>query len=138
MPLNTNVYSTELTVRPDEIDFFKHVHSSRYMDYVLAARYDQMHRCYKMSLEEFLDKDMGLVILETKMNFKRALRLGDIMKVNTHIVSLTGNNVLVNFDIVNVQTNKISCDGYFNYTLIDLKSGKALVIPKWIIERFSI
>ena len=138
MPLNTTVYTSELTVRPDDIDFFKHVHSSRYMDYVLAARYDQMARCYKMSFEEFLDLDLGFVIMETKMNFKRALKLGDVMKVNTHIVSLTGNNVLVNFDIVNVGTNKISCDGHFNYTLIDIRTGKAVAIPEWVIERFSI
>ena len=38
-----NVYSkfeTELTVRPDDIDLYQHVHSTRYLDYVLAARFD--------------------------------------------------------------------------------------------------
>ena len=77
MPLNTTVYSSELSVRPDDLDFFKHVHSSRYMDYVLAARYDQMQRCYGLGLEELLEHHMGFVITETKMNFKRALTLGD-------------------------------------------------------------
>jgi len=33
-------FETEMQVRPDDIDLFQHVHSSRYMDYVLAARYD--------------------------------------------------------------------------------------------------
>ena len=58
---------------------------------------------------------------------------------NTHKdVSLQKNNVLVNFEILNQQTKKVSCDGYFNYSLIDLKTGKALIIPEWIIERFSL
>ena len=38
-----NVYSkfeTELAVRPDDIDLYQHVHSTRYLDYVLAARFE--------------------------------------------------------------------------------------------------
>ena len=38
-------FETELQVRPDDIDMNQHVHNSRYFDYVLAARYDQMARC---------------------------------------------------------------------------------------------
>ena len=43
LPESHIVYSkfeTELQVRPDDIDMYQHVHSSRYMDYVLAARFD--------------------------------------------------------------------------------------------------
>lgn len=138
MPLNTRIYSTDLVVRPDDIDFFKHVHSSRYMDYVLAARYDQMERCYGLSLEELLEHHMGFVITETKMNFKRALTLGDTMRVNTHIDTMVKNDVFVNFNIVNLKTNKVSCDGYFKYSLIDVRTGKGMVIPQWVIDRYSI
>jgi acyl-CoA thioester hydrolase/thioesterase-3 len=53
-------FETEMQVRPDDIDLFQHVHSSRYMDYVLAARYDQRTRCYDMPWEEFLADDDGV------------------------------------------------------------------------------
>ena len=43
-------FTTEMQVRPDDIDMNRHVHSSRYLDYVFAARFDQMERCYKMSM----------------------------------------------------------------------------------------
>ena len=138
MLLNTTVYSSVIEVRPDDIDLFQHVHSSKYMDFVLAARYDQMHRCYKMSFEEFMEHGMGFVIIKTKMHFKRALKMGDKMEINTHIVSLQKNYVIVDFEIINQQTKKVSCDGYFKYSLIDLKTGKALSIPEWVIERFSL
>ena len=42
MQLHHTRFETELQVRPDDLDFFRHVHSSRYQDYVLAARFDQM------------------------------------------------------------------------------------------------
>ena len=52
-------FETELHVRPDDIDMNQHVHSSRYQDYVLAARYDQMARCYKVSMDEFTQAGLG-------------------------------------------------------------------------------
>ncbi|MCP5552003.1 MAG: hypothetical protein H7A53_14035, partial [Akkermansiaceae bacterium] len=35
-----STFETRLDVRPDDIDMNRHVHNSRYLDYVLAARYD--------------------------------------------------------------------------------------------------
>ena len=67
-----NIYSkftSELQVRPDDIDMNQHVHSSRYMDYVLAARFDQMERCYKMSMQSFLDLGYSWVIRTSHIEF---------------------------------------------------------------------
>ena len=38
MNLHRTKFETEMQVRPDDIDMFQHVHSSKYLDYVLAAR----------------------------------------------------------------------------------------------------
>ena len=53
-------FETEHVVRPDDIDMFQHVHSSRYLDYVLAARYEQMAPCYGMPWEDFIARLKGL------------------------------------------------------------------------------
>ena len=52
-------FETELAVRPDDIDLYQHVHSTRYLDYVLAARFDQMERCYGLSMQEFARRGLG-------------------------------------------------------------------------------
>jgi len=52
-------FESEMQVRPDDIDMYQHVHSSRYMDYVLAARFDQMERCYRMPMTEFQKRGFG-------------------------------------------------------------------------------
>jgi len=66
-------FETELGVRPDDIDFFQHVHSSKYFDYVLAARYDQMTRCYGMSMEWFIERGYGWVVKQAMIEYKRPL-----------------------------------------------------------------
>ena len=138
MQLNTNVYKTRLSVRPDDIDMFQHVHSSKYVDYVLAARFDQMERCYGCSMEEFMKAGFGWVLISTEMQFKRPLKLGDAFDVCTHLQSFENKMAHVLFDIRHAITNKSCCTGWAKYTLINLDSGKAADIPEWVLERYSL
>jgi len=138
MRLNTGTYATRLSVRPDDIDMFRHVHSSRYIDYVLTARFEQMTRCYKCGMQEFLDAGLGWVMVSTELNYKRPLKLGDEMVVETHIVSLDKQIALVEFEIKNAATSKVACNGWVKYTLVAVDSGKPVPLPEWVIQRFSI
>lgn len=138
MAIDTRVYSTRMAVRPDDIDLFRHVHSSRYIDYVLAARFDQMKRCYGMSMDEFLEKGLGWYMTATELKYKRALSMGDEFDVETHIAEMDARSVLVNFDIKMAHNGKSSCSGWARYILVDLGSGKTIQIPEWVIEKYSI
>lgn len=138
MKLNTTIYQTELVVRPDDIDMFQHVHSSKYMDYVLAARYDQMNRCYNNPMSSYLEKGLGWVITSCTMNFKRALKLGDTMLVQTQLIEATDKMVKVNFFIKNKTSGKLCCDGHFDYAMIHIASGKAEPIPAWAMEKYTL
>ncbi len=138
MNLNTQRYETELSVRPDDIDMFQHVHSAKYIDYVLAARYDQMERCYGNPMQEYIDKGLGWVVNSCTINFKRALKLGDTMRVQTRLVSATTTGVRVDFAILNKATGKLCSDGHFDYTLVDIKSGRAQSIPDWALQKYML
>ncbi|MBI2619063.1 MAG: acyl-CoA thioesterase [Ignavibacteriales bacterium] len=131
-------FETELQVRPDDIDMNQHVHNSRYFDYVLAARYDQMERCYKMPMEEFIKLGYGWVVRTAHIEYKRALNLGDRFMVRTWIHEVFSDGVEVRFEISRKENGKICCDGYFAYTMINLKTGRAETIPDWIVARYSV
>lgn len=138
MPINTETYTTRLQVRPDDIDMFGHVHSSRYMDFVLAARFEQMERCYRMSMQEFLDHNLGWYLSATELRFLRPLKMGDFMDVQTRIVDMGTASVRVEFTILLSASGKISCKGWAEYVLVDVKSGRSKSIPDWIIQRYSL
>jgi acyl-CoA thioester hydrolase/thioesterase-3 len=138
MPLNKGTYTTQLQVRPDDIDMFGHVHSSRYMDYVFAARLEQMQRCYGMSMQEFLEHNLGWYLSATELRFLRPLKMGDYMDVQTCIVEMGTASVRVEFNILFSADGKISCKGWAEYVMVDLKSGRPKPIPDWIIQRYSL
>ncbi len=138
MEANRSKFESILKVRPDDIDMNNHVHSSKYIDYVLAARYEQMELNYKMPMQEFIKHGYGWVIKNTFIEFKRPLLLGDEMKIITWIDEMHKDGVKVCYDIVKLSTNKSCSSGYFNYTMVSLTTGRAELIPDWIKERYSI
>ena len=131
-------FETEITVRPDDIDMNQHVHNSKYLDFVLFARYDQMARCYKMSMDEFLKLGFQWVVKAVTVEFKRPLKLGDLIVVRTWIEEILQSDVRVGFDIIKKENGKLSAGGMFLYSMINGKTGKAEAIPRWIIEKYSI
>lgn len=131
-------FETELQVRPDDIDMNQHVHASRYSDYLLAARYDQMARCYKMSMEEFLKAGLGWFVRTMHVDYKRPLVLGECFIVRTWVEDMTSDSVRVDFQIIKKQNNKLASDGYAVYTMVNLGTGRAEKIPDWIADKYAI
>ena len=136
--MSYSTFETEMPVRPDDIDFLNHVHSSRYFDYVLAARYDQMSRCYGVSMETFLNQGLGWVVKEAHIEFKRPLILGDWMRVQTRVAEFCKDGVRVEFVILKKGTGKISSTGWCQYTLVELKTGRSALLPPEVVEKYSV
>jgi len=138
LPLGRSRFESELTVRPDDIDMNQHVHNSRYFDYVLAARYDQMTRCYGMSMEAFLEAGFGWVVRTAQVEFKRPLAMGDTAIVTTWVDVMHADGVTVGFEIRKKSNAKLCCDGRFHYTMVDVQTGRAAKIPAWIAEKYAV
>ncbi len=137
-PLIYAKFETELKVRPDDIDMYRHVHSSRYMDYVLAARFDQMERCYKMPMTEFQKLGYGWFMAATQMNFKYPLGLGDDFVVRTWIERFTLIGLRVQFEIERRDDRKLCCNGWFDYVMVSIETSRPVRIPAEIRSKYSI
>lgn len=133
-----SIFESELKVRPDDIDMFNHVHNSKYFDYVLAARYDQMAEFYKMPMESFLQSGFGWVVRTAQVDFKRPLILGDVITVRTGILTINEKGCRVQFEIINKKTSKIASDGWFDYVMIDISTGKGCKVSEEMIVAYSI
>ena len=138
MTLARTKFETEMQVRPDDIDMNQHVHGSRYQDYVLAARYDQMARCYQMAMEEFLKLGLGWFTSTAHVEYKRPLQLGDHFIVRTWVEEIFKDGVRVDFEIVKKPRGKLACCGWLSYTMVNLKTGRAETISGWIRAKYSV
>jgi acyl-CoA thioester hydrolase/thioesterase-3 len=133
-----SIFETEIIIRPDDIDMNNHVHNSKYLDYVLAARFIQMRDCYKMTMQEFHSLGLNWFASAANIEFKRALKLDDEIVVRTQVKEVNGAQVIVNFWIVKIDKDKVAAEGYFIYTMVSLSSGRPTKIPDDIIKRYSV
>lgn len=138
MKIKYSRFKTEHKVRPDDIDMFNHVHNSKYLDYVLAARYEQMDIFYGMPMEDFLNLGYGWVVKMVQIDYKRPLGLGDIFSVETGLISINNKGCRVTFEIKSNKTQKVSSDGWFDFVMIDLKTGKSKEVSEDMIVKYSI
>jgi acyl-CoA thioester hydrolase/thioesterase-3 len=133
-----SIFETELTIRPDDIDMNNHVHNSKYLDYVLAARYDQMRKDYKVTMEDFLSRGFTWVVSNVNINYKRALVLTDKLIVRTQVDSFNRSQSIVNFEIVKKENGKVAADGQFVYTMINVETGRPAKIPEDYIAKYIV
>lgn len=133
-----SIFETELTIRPDDIDMNNHVHNSKYLDYVLAARYDQMRKDYKVTMEDFLERGFTWVVSQVKINYKRALILTDKIIVRTQVEDFNRSQSIVNFEIVKKENGKVAADGQFIYTMINIETGRPAKIPEDYIAKYTV
>lgn len=140
---NYSTFESELQVRPDDIDMNGHVHNSKYLDYVLAARFDQMERCYGMSMEEFLERGLSWYVRAAYIEHKRPLHMGDRLLVRTQVAAVRSRGVKVEYQIIrqdggNGGGQTLSAKGYFDYVMVDKDSGRPQVIDADIVEKYSV
>jgi len=133
-----SIFESEITIRPDDIDMNNHVHYSKYLDYILAARYEQMKHNYKVPMEDFIKLGYTWVASNVNITYKRPLLLGDPVVVRTQVESYNGAQVTVNFRILKKENEKVAADGQVLYTMISTKSGRPVRIPEEIIRKYTI
>ena len=132
-----STFESELVVRPDDIDMNNHVHMSRYLDYVLFARHDQMGRCYGLPMSKFIENGWGWYVRSCQIEFKRPLFLNETAIVRTWLESFERSDALFRFQVFNKQTMKVAAEGVFLNTMIILKTGRAVQIPDWVVAQYA-
>jgi len=130
-------FNTELTIRPDDVDMNNHVHASKYLDYFLAARYDQMGRCYGMSMKDFVTQGWTWFIKSVQIGYKRPLQMGDTVVVRAWIMDFDKTDVRVGFQIFRKDGMKLAAEGWVLNTMVSTSTGRATEIPDWVVELYT-
>ncbi|MBP6785481.1 MAG: acyl-CoA thioesterase [Verrucomicrobiales bacterium] len=131
-------FKSLIPVRPDDIDMNRHVHNSKYADYVLAARYDQMGRCYGMSMDAFIERGLSWVVRASYIEHKRPLHIGDTAEVETRVGEIGARSVKVEFHITKEADGKAVAKGWLDYVLVSLGNGRPQPIPEDIVAIYSV
>ncbi len=121
-------FKTTIEPRISDIDFLNHVHTTRFIEYALAA-WDKATRTSCGELAHYLkNNNLVWVISAIEIAYLRPLTLSDTIDVYTWMDEVLEKETRVGFTIMKNDV-KVAAEGKLLFTLFNLHTGRSKKIP---------
>jgi len=91
----SKVLESSIQVRFHDCDPFNHLNNSRYIDYVFAARTDQLREHYQLNLYHIArEKGIGWVSVQTQISYLAPANLGEDLTIVTQLLAFSAKSLL--------------------------------------------
>lgn len=125
---------TTLTVAASDIDSLGHVNNSRFLEYMEKGRLSWYLRI-GFSLERMLELNLGTVVVNINVNFRRECLLGDCLTVVTRSLH-RGRRSYVLAHEIHRQEGEMVVDGKVTSVVMDLQTRKTVPMPAQLSSCF--
>lgn len=87
---------SKLIVRFQDCDPFRHLNQSRYLDYFVNAREDQLREHYGLDIYKFaMENGAGWMVVRNQIAYLRQVMVNEIVLIQTHVIEYDLQNVTV-------------------------------------------
>jgi len=128
---------TRLKIRYSEVDKMGRAYNAHYLVWFEVGRTDFFRERGVVYSKLENEHKLFLPVREAYCKFKSPISYDDEIVVNTECNQIDSKRIKFSYKIENINTGKISALGYTIHVFID-SSGKIVLIPKFIIEKFKI
>ncbi len=128
------IYSQDIDVRFGDLDPYGHVNSSVYLDYIISSRWTYLEKNLSLKSSDLIDKGLGFFIINSNINFKRAISGAASIKVESWVSEVSGTKLTVDFSIKKDQST--CSDGKILFAIMDLATMKPQSLPSWANQIF--
>ena len=126
MSLFTETYRG--TVGPAECDDLGHMNVQHYFAAVSNGMFAVMSRL-GLTLEEIKRRQMSFAVVHAETNFRRELRSGDVMALESSVLKLGNRSVTFQHRLINLSSNTIAMTMDYKCVLLNLRTREAIAIP---------
>ena len=121
-----------LRVRYSETDQMGVVYHGSYVPYFEIGRVEWL-RNKGISYKELEESGIALPIVSMHINYKKPARYDELLTITTKLKSQTGVKIEFDCQILNEQ-NELLTTAHFILVFIDVKLGKPISPPEYILE----
>lgn len=90
------ILESKVKVRFHDCDPFNHLNNSRYIDYIVAARGDQLKESYGFDIYQLLqDHGIGWVTAQTQISYLYPAFLMEELTIETHLIEYSAKTLLM-------------------------------------------
>lgn len=125
-------------IRFHDCDPFRHLNQSRYLDYFVSAREDQLRDNYGLDIHKFAQENgHAWMVTKNQIAYIRQVLVNEMVTMQTHVVGYDQSNIhveMIMWDEAKVKTKALLW-GTFAY--VNLMESKRAIHPPELMEFFG-
>jgi len=126
------IFEYEVLIREMHLDSFGHVNNASYVMLYEEARWDFITK-NGYGLDYILKHQIGPVILDLNVRFKRELMNREPIKITSQTIEVLSSKILILEQIMYKEDGKIASEAKFTVGLFDMKERKLTEgTPEWL------
>ena len=127
-----NEHKVDVRVRYGETDQMGVVYHGNYVPYFEIGRVEWL-RNKGVSYKSLEETGIALPIVSMHLNYKKPARYDDVLTVHTKLKKYAGVKIEFDCEIRN-EKEELLTTAHFILVFIDIKNGKPIVPPKYILD----
>ncbi len=131
--MNENtIFEYEVLIREMHLDSFGHVNNAAYVMLYEEARWDFITK-NGFGLDYVIKHQVGPVILDLKVRFKRELKNRETIKITSRTVEIVSPKIMVLEQLMLKSDGKVASEASFTVGFFDMKARKLIdASPEWL------
>lgn len=130
-----NYFDIQVRVRYAETDQMGVVYHGNYAPYFEMGRVEWL-RNLGLSYKKMEENGIMLPVVSLTMNYKKPAKYDDLLTVRTIFKNQTSVKIEFDYEIYNTN-NELLTTGYSMLVFVDMKTGKPILPPKFILEKIT-
>lgn len=129
---------SKVQIRFPDCDPFNHLNNSRYIDYIINAREDQLIKYYDLDIYK-MAKDTGIswVISQTQIAYLSSAELMETVTIQTRLVSFSEKTLLAEAVMWNENKTQIKAIMWARFTHFNLRTKKSQEHSEELMQFFN-
>lgn len=126
-------FSFETKINESHLDTFGHVNNAKYLEILEQARWEMLTES-GFGLEQIQESQIGPIILEIQIRYKRELKNRQKVRIETQVQKFESKILTLRQQIFNLDSeNRLSASATIVFGLFDMKKRKLIVpTPEWL------
>lgn len=125
-------------IRFQDCDPFNHLNNTRYLDYFLNAREDQLLASYKLNVFQHMQDDgLAWVVSSNQICYLAPVTIGESVLIDSRLIDFTTRSLKVEMRMWNQEGTQLKSMLWSKFTYVNLKSQKPAMHSDGLMQLFT-
>lgn len=125
---------THYRIRFSDCDSFRHLHNSRYIDYLIDAREDHLRDFHQMEMTDLFLKGLSWVVGNHDITYLKPALYGEQVCISSALIKAGDDDLLVEMLMTDEQEQQVKALLWTRFIHVSTQTGKRAPHPDWFME----